>query len=1696
MKDNATVKTGKTKIIGLVILVVVLVCGILCGALWLWKNHNHKDNIAISNSNEVREAVASDEKTLRKLLLEESEISIRVDKDMEIDKQFIVKGKKTLTGNAKIHMALWAELGQSILVLSEDASLTMNGLTLDGNFVADGIHMDSSGSNTLTYFAGTIRRTDSYGIHAYGSVTVKDVNIENADLIAIFADRGSEITMSGGSIKESGTNDIYIQKGADVKIGGNPLLSDCRGDIVINYGNLDITGGTFADSYRYVVDNYGVLNVSSDEKNGTTPEFTGSTLSVFCTRKDSKATISGAYVHDTSRQGVVMVGGDVKVSSIEFVRTGYHAIEVQSGNVEIEKVTVTDSKGSAVECRTNSHAVIKDLVVNGCANIGVAVRAANVTGSNIKITGAGKYGIACGGSDKEQGKAVISDVVVNNTGKVAFYTYNKGNMELHNAVASGAKTRGIQVDKDSSCTLSGKSKIQKAEYRAVEVRGKFVLNGGEICNNQTKGSGAGIYVADKGNFTMNGGSVHDNITEVRGGGLCVTEGTVTIKGGQIYNNKAKNDGGGIYAIKKAAVYLKDGSIRNNKSERNGNGIFITDASVTVMMGEKFYLGGNDVKLGTTDAILTITGSSLAKHSAKDPLRLTPSYSAKEGTIAASCKSAAVARALSTVVSSGDGSYLMVPRKQNFEVAYATADMDMTGADTVFVSNFEELKAAVASTASKRYIVLRQDIAMKERLRFPGGVTICIQDDGNKRTLTRENGFADNLLVLHYGTGLYLSGTKPGNLVLDGTHRGNVDEKKVQSLVKTAGSVVIQNAVLENNGSLAQGTQVRGALLNQIYGDFRIDHSVLRGGSCSSGGAIMLDKGKGLIEESTITGNQSVIGGGAIRVAAGTNLEVKNSEFTDNHAGSMGGAIVAVGKSKVTVTDTRFSDNTAVSYGGAIGAQDEGTVLVLNGTDKEKAVFENNSSEGSGAVFVNTKAQLSASGYRFVNNRATDGRAGAISFNTGVSAQLQDMDFYGNEANTGGAVYVDKKAQSVSIVDTVMRSNKAKLGGAIYSSGTFYAAGSIFEENQTTAEGGAVYGSADSNTKLKQCAFTKNTGKTGGGAIFVAAKGKAESEQSVFTANVSTGNGGAIHCKGTFLDIAGSYIVNSGKNGGALIAIKDSKAEDAATIVLTGNEKSALFRGNQASATGSAIYVNNDGSSVNIAGYNFEGEAVQNIQANGTLIFENLPGAVLVPGAKGKLFVTGETGAEKTTILPTEYKAGKQILAKTQETPDDVFKTACKSIKVAPDSVGNPWALDENGKLLSMAAYAARIGDTYYDSWADAIAYANEKGGTGEQADIVIYACHSSELGQTITIKKNITIQNEPGKEIVIKRSKDIKMFQIDSGAKLTLGTNEKEEKGRLIVDAGTADTVRERVVDNKGVFILGKNGIIQNANGSQWGSVLINRNEAELYGSIKNNTCTGPGGVVLQYKGKMTIHEGTYSGNKATRVADSAKKILAGYGGALYVQEGTVHITGGKFADNSAVGQGGALWVQEKTEVTISNVTFKSNSAGQGGAIYCLGTIKAENSTFEENEVKGQGAAIYINRAEKAENGGNVSCKECIFLKNTAGGNGGAVNCTVGKFQDTDSTYTENTGAKGGALIVMQKGVAELKGTGKKAKFSSNKATAADGSAIYVLGTATVQGYAFDGEPQQTIFNVGTCYYKDLSGVKFTGSKKPSELTK
>lgn len=1198
--DNVTVKTGQTKKLVLALIAIFAVCAIALGVLWGLKNgYLGGDRVSNETQNELQKVAASDEETLRKLLLEEATLSIHVDKDIEVDEQFVVKGTKTLTGDGELKMLLSAEWGQSLLVVSEGASLTMDGLVLNGNYVADGIHMEQNAA--LTYLSGTIKCTDVYSIQAQGDVTIKGVDIEKAEYIGIFAEKGSLVNIEGGNLTDSATHDLYVQLGAVAEITGDVAFDGCMGDSVINYGMLDVQDGKFANANSYTFNNYGELTIAG--KGNDFVECTGSRLGVVCTRKDAETTISGLYVYDTNRQGVVTVGGKTTIKDSKFERTGYHAVEIQKGDATVENVTVTDSKNAGLEAYTDANVEIKNFKVDGCEGIGIASRGGKITGSDIEIADTGKYGISCGNSKNGKGSVAVSKVVISNPEKSGFYVYNKANMELDSVEVSGSKSRGIYIEDTASLTLSGKSKIHKNEYRGIEARGKFVMNDGHVFDNKTDKSGAGVYISEKGNFTMNGGAIYNNASGLRGGGVCVTEGKVTINNGEVYNNTAANNGGGLYAQKKAVVTLKAGSIKNNKSEMYGDGVYVVSEGTKIKMTEQFYLGGNDVKLDNVKCVLEITGNKLAKHSVSDPLLLTPNYSAKEGTVVATCKNASIAKSMAVMVKAGDGSYNVLQKDKNFAIEYATADMDMTGADTVYVSNFKELKDAVKNTESKRYIVLKADIVMEERLRFPGGATICIKDDGNKRTITRAAGFADNMFVTHYGTGFYLEATKAGNLVVDGTHSSDVDGKKVQPLVRVAGSTVLRNVTLQNNGSLEKGTTVRGALLRQLYGDFKIYDSVLAGGRCDSGGAVMIDKGIGYIEGSTISNNQSVIGGGAVRVAANTKLDVVDSTFDGNRAGTAGGAIVAVSAANVTVTDTKFVNNVAANFGGALSAQGEGTKLVLKGTDSATAILENNSAKTIGAVCAMEKAELSVNGYTFENNTATDGRAGAIAVNSGAAATLENSTFYNNVASgSGGALSADNSTVEVLSCE-FGKENAGNIagdkGGAILVTGNATVNMSLAKDglynslgyNQAVVGGAiAVYGGKE--VIIQDYELVGNQSKDGGGALYIYKDSAATTQNAKFIGNVSMketekgteySNGGAVQCLGTYNDTNSSYIGNVGKNGGAVIVMTDGKA------IMTGSDENASFSGNISNGNGGALFVN-IGGSAEVTGYQFDGNS--------------------------------------------------------------------------------------------------------------------------------------------------------------------------------------------------------------------------------------------------------------------------------------------------------------------------------------------------------------------------------------------------------------------------------------------------------------------------------------------------------------------------
>ncbi len=1724
-------QTPKGKKILAAVMSAVLVCVAIICVFWGQKDDVDTNVDAPVVQEEAQKMTASDEETLRKLLKEDSNLEICVDKDMEITKGFEVNGTKKLTGNAELKMALDAEFEQGLLMVTEGTSLVMDGLVLNGNYVADGIQMEPNA--TLEYLSGTIKLTDAFGIQANGKVTIKDVSIDEALHTGISAESGCELLMEGGTIKNSASYDMWVCKEAIVEITDNAVFEGNYGsDVIRSYGTLNVTGGTFsAGQNTYIFRNHNKLNIAG--KDGEYVECFNSGYAVVCNRDGGETNISRLWVHDTSRHAVVMVNGKTTIKDSKFETTGTHAIEAQGGDLVVENVTVKNSGNSGLEARAGATVSIKDFSVDGCKGIGIASRGANITGENIKLTNIGRYGVTCGKLEKSEGFLTLKNTEITKAEKASVYAYENGTVELVDVKISNGNARGIYTYKQGSVTMSGNSIIENMKNGGVRTDGKFVLNSGEIRDNDTEQSGAGVYIGKNGSFVMNGGSIYNNDGGLRGGGICVTEGTVTINDGKIYKNTCADNGGGIYAQKTSVVNLVKGSITENKSAKEGDGICIVSKETKVTMQSGFYLGKNDVKVNNVEAVFRIEGNTLSKHSAADPLLLTPNHDAKVGTVVATCKNANIANSIAAAVGAGDGSYKIIQKDKNFTIDYTVADMDMTGADTKFVSSFEELKEAILGTTGKRNIVLTSNIVMKDRIRLNGGSTIRIKDDGNQRTITREKDYTGNFFVTHYGTGLYLEATKQGNLVLDGTYASTANVEKVNSLVRTSGSTIVRNVAFQNNGSLHKDTQTRGAFVRQLYGDSAIYDSTFNGGLCRTGGAVMIDAGKGYIQGSTFTNNQSIIGGGAVRANADTKLEIVDSVFTENKAGTSGGVLAAVEKANVTIKDTKFVNNEANSYGGALYIQDESTTVTVTGS-----TFEANKSKGGGAIYLTAKADLTTKDSKFVSNTTKQGDAyyngGAIE--TRGTYVDENSSFDGNVGKTGGAVavmlgkatFTGKDANAVFFANEV-QGEKFSKGGAIYvDQGSAVIKNYTFTGNKALIEsdsmGGALCANKDATIDVEKCTFEANESKKGGSAIMVSGGAKVTSKESIFKNNVATaeaGNGGAVRSDGTYEDTNSTFENNSGRNGGA-IAVMAGKA----ALTKTEENTTAKFSNNTAAKNGNAIFVQNAGASLEVTGYLFEGNVSS---TSGVAIY-----------VEGPNTTQGLEGGNATLAGTTYQKLNADNESEKKQT------VQCKGTLVSDD-------------------FEAKVGTTYYTTF--------ERGLSAVTDGKTVYVLKDVEIEAQQQIKKNVVITNAPGKNVAIKLNKDFTtsyMFAINADYSLVVGTDNAEETGTIVIDGNGK---KGRAINNSGTFILQKNATISNMQYSDWGVAIMNRNTAYVYGSIKDCTLAlgtvTKGGIILNAGGSvlLEIDGKEFTNNKVTQTDKAAVggfimaqpamgtgntsnqtadinikggtftgNTVDGNGAVLSANPAeaiTVTITGGTFSNNSATGNGGVISIgNSQVTVNISGSSFSGNSAVSGGAIYSLGVLNVNTDQtgetvdviFSENEAKatGGGGAIFVSGSSVSnikytkfeENfatgsaGGMLSINEtgivryynCIIKGNytTATQNGGAIYAKgtdsnkKAYFYGKDCQFEGNTSSSnGGAIILQAYSEAVLEGTAADAKFTANTCAAnKKGSAIFVNNTAFlyIKGYTFvNGSGTTQSINLASasakCFYYNLTGT-------------
>ena len=433
-----------------------------------------------------------------------------------------------------------------------------------------------------------------------------------------------------------------------------------------------------------------------------------------------------------------------------------------------------------------------------------------------------------------------------------------------------------------------------------------------------------------------------------------------------------------------------------------------------------------------------------------------------------------------------------------------------------------------------------------------------------------------------------------------------------TVLTIANTVFTDNRCSDRGGAILSAAGPNGAALELFNCEFYGNRSQ------NVGGAVSLDNDGAMhrIHDCTFSGNASLAAaGGAYRLAkaaGGTDLEVFNSTFTSNSA-SAGGAIrmddlgavspvisncTFIGNSTfngsgggiysgdgdtLTIVDCEFTANTTLVTGG-----DHGSAVFQTGAVGGKRVdirncsFTANRSNGRAALYLNVDAGEGigvVSNCTFAGNEATNNHAGALYLNDG-DVHVFDCAFTSNSAAlNGGAVWLDMvDGPTPTFVGCTFTANRSQNpadnsgGGAIFGEGngqlSLVVSNSVFRDNASESEGGAIRLGSGSTLTLAECDFFDNTSNTReGGAVRIGAMDSAM-ENCLFARNAcgTLGlGGGALQLNGNakvFNITNCTFHANmSGTAGGAI-------QFDVGTLNL-GN---SIFTANTATSGGNDIHV--------------------------------------------------------------------------------------------------------------------------------------------------------------------------------------------------------------------------------------------------------------------------------------------------------------------------------------------------------------------------------------------------------------------------------------------------------------------------------------------------------------------------------------------
>ena len=798
--------------------------------------------------------------------------------------------------------------------------------------------------------------------------------------------------------------------------------------------------------------------------------------------------------------------------------------------------------------------------------------------------------------------------------------------------------------------------------------------------------------------------------------------------------------------------------------------------------------------------------------------------------------------------------------------------------------------------------------------------------------------------------------------------------------------------------------------------------------------VVTDTGKditGIITDSNFTNNKAHFSG-AVDICEGK-ITIKNSIFVNNSAEYCAGAIAVdsqINKPAVEIINSKFDSNSA-EYGGAIYNYYNLTVVDSTFTNNSKDTIYNfrvaNLDLGiktftdlqnaiglvrgtltldSDIAMTDDEAANFVNGVAINKNIRIDGKGHTIdaknlgrifSIGEGFTVTLTNATLINGKADKGGAIYNDG---SLTLSDVKLSDNAAdSYGGAVFNNGHLVVGNSVFDSNDIVNRGSA---SVD----------------YGGAAIYNWYDGVLTVSGSNFTNNIKNyKNGdrlvGAITTIGNATVSGSNFVNNSGRWGGAISATGAELRKNSSTLTVS----NTIFKDNSALYAG-AVYI--WGSNYNIADCVFDNNTAF---GKGNMTPNNNNGGALVVSQVSRFNepITGTISGSKFTNNKAQYGGAAYFNKGFVTITDSVFENNVATaeggaVDFSHASVKDLVVSINNSSFVGNKAPVAGAIFTNVDS---KITNSNFTKNTASKGGAVL-----NENGAKLTVD-NSTFKDNAADSYGGAVFNNGELVVSDS----VFDSNDIVNRGSAGVDYGGAaiynwenaklDISKSNFTNNIKNYVnsdrlVGAVTTIGNAtisdsyfvnNSGRWGGALAATggvsgsaiNTIDVDGTKFVNNTALYGGAMFVWASNYTISNSVFDNNSAFGKGDMSPnnnnggalvvtqdnipvsgKIVnsnftnnkAQYGGAAWINEGTVDIDGSNFINNTATAEAGAIGFDSqyiKIIATVDGSKFVNNTAGsRAGAIYNLGDLTITCSEFDNNKAQ-FGDIIYNNNLGNKE---------------------------------------------------------------------------------------------------------------------------------